>query len=430
MFLATAPGMAAPVAHWTQPSGVQVFWVPSPSIPMVDVRIEFDAGDRRDPVGKAGLANTMAASLSNGVRATAHEPALDENALGEAWADVGASFSAVASADRLSFSLRSLTEPELLAKAVTLAARQMAQPAFPVAVWQRDRPKWIAALKEADTRPATQVARAFERAVFGAHPYGAETTPASLMRIKVQDMVALHGQAVRPCYAKVSVVGALDRAQTDALVAQLIERLPTSVCPGLPALAEVPPLQRAQEQDIAFASAQAHVLLGQPGYARSDPDHLALLVGNHILGGGAESRLTQEIREKRGLTYSVDSSFAPGLQAGAFAISLQTRADQAHQALQLARELLKTFVEDGPSEAELQDAKDHLIGSFPLLLDGNLKLLDNVANIAWYDLPLDYLDQWTAEVQQLTVGEIRAAFARKLQPDRMVTVVLGAASPR
>ncbi len=430
--LLCGPAQAAiPIAHWSQASGVQIYLIQSPSIPMVDVRIEFDAGDRRDPSNKAGLATAMAASLSNGVRATAHEPALDENALGEAWADLGASFSAVASGDRLSISMRSLTDPELLAQAVTLAARQLAQPSFPAAVWRRDRPKWIAALKEADTRPATQVGRAFAHAVFGSHPYGTDMTPQSLMHIKVQDMASLHDQALRPCYAKVSVVGALNQAQVDALVAQLFARMPAKICPLLPAVPEVEPLQKAVQLDIAFPSAQAHVWLGQPGYARADADHLALVVGNHILGGGsATARLTEELREKRGLSYAVDSSFAAGLQAGAFTISLQTRADQADQALQLAREVLKTFVEQGPTEDELQAAKEHLTGSFPLMLDGNLKLLDNLSNIASYDLPLDYMDHWTADVQRLTVADIRAAFARKLQPERMVTVVLGAAPPR
>jgi zinc protease len=189
----------------------------------------------------------------------------------------------------------------------------------------------------------------------------------------------------------------------------------------------VQPLLKAQQTEIAFASAQAHILVGQPGYARSDPDHFALMVGNHILGGGGfTSRLTDEVREKRGLSYSVYSHFAPGLHAGAFNIGLQTRPDQARQALQLAREVLTAFVADGPTEEELKAAKDNLVGGFPLLLDGNLKLLDNVANMAWNGLPLDYLETWTQRVEQLSVADIRAAFARKLQPERMVTVVLGA----
>lgn len=418
-----------PIVHWTQASGAQVFLVESQAIPMVDVRIQFDAGGRRDPVAKAGLVHLMAVAMADGVRASGREPALDENKLGEAWADLGASFSGGASADKLGFSLRSLTYPDLLGKAAALAARQLGEPAFPAANWRRDRHKWLAALKEADTRPATLAERAFSKAVYGVHPYGAEMTPASLMRVTVKDMAALHARAVLPCYASVSIVGALDRAQADALVTQILGRLPERSCPTLPPVAEVMPLEKAQEIDIAFASAQAHILVGQPGYARNDPDHFALMVGNHILGGGGfTSRLTEEVREIRGLSYSVDSHFAPGLHAGAFTISLQTRPDQARQALQIVREVLADFVANGPSEAELQAAKDHLIGGFALLLDGNLKLLDNVANMAWNGLPLDYLDTWTQQVQRLSVADIRRAFARKLQPERMVTVVLGAAA--
>jgi zinc protease len=285
-------------------------------------------------------------------------------------------------------------------------------------------------MKEADTRPATVARRAYVHAVFGSHPYGAEATATTLQRITVQDMAAAHARLLRPCNARVSLVGALSRAQADALVAQLLSRLPGKACPALPPVPEVPSLQKAQDIVIAFASAQAHVLLGQPGYARRDPDHLALTVGNHILGGGGfTSRLTEEVREQRGLSYSVDSHFAPGMQAGAFTISLQTRPDQAGQALELARAVLERFVSNGPTDAELQAAKDHLIGSFPLELDGNLKLLESVANIAWNDLPLDYLDTWTQRVEKLTVADIRAAFARTLQPERMVTVVLGEEKP-
>ena len=120
------------------------------------------------------------------------------------------------------------------------------------------------------------------------------------------------------------------------------------------------------------------------------------------------------------------SYFSPGLHAGAFTIGLQTRPDQAQQALDLVREVLAKFVSEGPTLKELQAAKDNLIGGFALRLDSNRKLLENVANIAWNNLPLDYLENWTAQVQRLTAADIRAAFARTVQPDRMVTVVLGA----
>lgn len=416
-----------PIQHWTQRSGAQVFLVESPTIPMVDVRLEWDGGSRRDPAEQAGLASAMVGAMGDGVRATAQEPALDENALSEAWADLGASFGGSASADRLSFALRSLTYPDLLPQAVALAARQLAEPAFPEAVWLRDRPKLIASLKEALTRPGNVAAKAYAKAVYGSHPYGAETTEATLLRIGVAEFAALHAQLLRPCRAKVSLVGALNRAQADALVTQLLARLPQGECPALAPVPEVQALTQAVQHDIAFGAAQAQVLMGQPGYPRRDPDHFALVVGNHILGGGGfTSRLTTEVREKRGLTYSVYSYFAPGLHAGAFTVGLQTRPDQAQQALALVREELAKFVAEGPTEKELKAAKDNLIGGFPLLLDGNRKLLENVANIAWNGLPLDYLDTWTQHINRLTVADIRAAFGRKLQPEKMVTVVLGA----
>jgi zinc protease len=427
LFVINSAWAGLPIQRWAQASGAQVYLVESPSIPMVDVQIDFDAGGRRDPADQPGLANLMASGTGYGVRATATEKALDENALSEAWADLGASFGGSAGADRMSFSLRSLTYPDLLDRATTLAARQLAEPSFPEAPWLRDQPKILASLKEAETRPGTVAARAYSRAIYGNHPYGYEMTADSLLRTSVQDLRALHTSAVRACEAKVSVVGAVTREQADALVQRLLARLPNAACSARPAVPEVAPLQAASEQRIAFAAAQAHVLLGQPGYKRSDPDFLALTVGNHILGGGGfTSRLTEDVREKRGLTYSVYSYFSPGLHAGAFTIGLQTRPDQAQQALDLVRVVLNKFVTEGPTEKELQAAKDNLIGGFALRLDSNRKLLGNVANIAWNDLSLDYLDRWTERVNLLTVADVRAAFARKVHPDKLATVVLGA----
>lgn len=417
-----------PIQHWREPSGAQVWLVESPAIPMVDVEIDFDAGSRRDPAEQAGLASAVATMASKGVRAGRGAAALDENALGEAWADLGAQFEVTAGRDALSYSLRSLTEPDLLDKAVLLAARQMAEPAWPQDVWERERARWTAALREADTRPGTVAGQAFAAAVYGNHPYGQRPTEATLARIQLADMQQFHARHVDACRARVHIVGAVQRAQARLLVAALLARLPASdPCAALPAIPEVAPLGAAAEKDIPFASAQAQVLIGQPGFKRSDPDFLALLVGNHILGGGGfVSRLTEEVREKRGLSYSVYSGFSPGLHAGAFTVALQTRPDQAAQALQVARDVLARFVAEGPTDEELRAAKDNLVGGFALRIDSNRKLLSNVVNIATNGLPLDYLEGWTQRVEALTVADIRAAMARKLQPARMVTVVLGA----
>ncbi|WP_370521695.1 M16 family metallopeptidase [Acidovorax sp. HDW3] len=416
-----------PIEHWQQDSGAQVWLVHSPGIPMVDVQIAFDAGSRRDLPAQAGLAQAVALMSSKGVAEQGAAPALDENQLGAAWADLGASFGASAGRDSFGYALRTLTEPDLLARATQLAARQIAAPSFPAAVWENERQRWGAAIKESYTRPGPVAARAFAQAVYASHPYGARPSPESLAQIAVADMQGFHTRFVRPCRARISLVGALDKAQAQALVQQLLAGLPAGGdCPALPAVADAPDLAQASVHHIPFAAAQAQVLIGQVGIARNDPDFLALLLGNHILGGsGLVSRLTEEVREKRGLSYSVYSDFSTGLNRGAFVIGLQTRPDQAQEALAVARRTLARYVAEGPTEEELRAAKANLIGGFALRIDSNQKLLANVANIAWNGLPLDYLEHWTQRLQALTREQVRAALQRHLQPERMATVVVG-----
>ncbi|MDM0032744.1 pitrilysin family protein [Variovorax sp. J22P271] len=427
LFIGAAAQAAIPIQHWRLANGAKVYLAATNALPIVDVQVDFDAGGRRDPPAQAGLASVTAEMVEKGIRANGSDPALDQNALGEAWADLGASFDAGAGSDRTSFTLRSLSDPVLLDKAVRLAAREIGEPAFPEDVWKRERERIGASIREANTKPATRVERAFAQGVYGSHPYGLETTEATLAQIDVAAMRARYAQLIAPCRAKISIVGAVTRAQADSIAATLLSRLPAGgACAELPAVPEVQPLAAPKDERIPFDSAQAHVLIGQPGYRRVDPDHFALTLGNYVLGGGGfVSRLTEQVREKRGLAYSVYSTFSPGLHAGAFRIGFQTRPDQAAEAVKVSQDVLAKFVADGPTEAELKAAKDNLIGGFPLLLDSNRKLLGNVANIAWNDLPLDYLETWTARVNAISVADVKAAFARKLQPEKMVTVVVG-----
>ncbi|MGJ7508296.1 M16 family metallopeptidase [Variovorax sp. GT1P44] len=417
-----------PIQHWTQPSGANVYLAITNALPIVDVQIDFDAGARRDPPAQAGLAGVTAGMVEKGIRASGSDPAMDQNALGEAWADLGANFDVSGGAERTSFTLRTLADPVLLDKAVRLAAREIGEPAFPEDVWKRERERLNAAIREANTKPATIAEKAFSKAVYGTHPYGMDTTEATLAQIDVATMRQRYERLIVPCRAKVSIVGAVTRERADEIATALLSRLPSSpsACAALPPVPEVAPLTAAKEERIPHDSAQAHVIIGQPGYRRADPDHFALNLGNYVLGGGGfVSRLTEQVREKRGLAYSVYSTFSPGLHAGAFRIGFQTRPDQADDAVKVSREVLAKFVAEGPTDAELKAAKDNLIGGFPLLLDSNRKLLGNVANIAWNDLPLDYLDTWTARMNAVTAADIKAAYGRKLQPDRMVTVVVG-----
>jgi len=439
-----------PIEHWQQEDGAQVWLIHSPDIPMLGAQIQFPGGLLHEPPDKPGLHQAHIAMSAKGVQAQGaqgegEQAALDENALGQAWADLGATLAPMWDRASTGYLFRSLTDPDLLAQAVELAARQMAAPLWPEAAWQRERQRAIAALKEENTRPPRLAAKAFARALYGSHPYGHQATPESLARLQLADIVAFHRHTVVACRARVALVGAINRAQADALVTRLLAPLreqqnvannPVNTPAQCTALPKIPapapaPLPAAQRVDIDFAAAQAQVFIGQPvDISRASPHYFAALVGNHILGGGGfTSRLTAEVREKRGLSYSVYSRFAPADDAAQFSIGLQTRPDQAAQALDVAQQTLRRFIAEGPDEKELQAAKDNLIGSFALRVDSNDKLLMNLANIAAHGLPLDYLEQWSGNIEKLTVAEVKAAMQRLVQPDRLVTVVLGAAAP-
>ena len=422
--LQTAAWAALPLQQWQSAGGAPVYLIETHNLPMLDVRIDFDAGSRRDPAAQAGLAAALAAMLNKGVAAQAGAGALGENELADRWADLAAQVGVGVDQDRMSISLRSLSRPELLQPAIALLARQIAQPSLPAAVWQRERAKGIAALREADTRPDVLADKAFAKAVFGSHPYGAVSTPQSLAQIEVADMRRLHASSFAPCHARISMVGAVTRTQAQALAQQLLAGLPAA-CPTLPTVAKVQDLRGPSAQHITFDAAQTQVLLGQPGIDRASPDFFAFLVGNHILGGGGfASLLTQAVREKEGLSYSIYSGFNPGRDRGAFQIGFQTRPEQADKALAITRKVLADFVRQGPTEAQLQAAKDNLLGGFAGRMDSNAKLLDLLANIAWNDLPLDYLETWPQKIAALQAADVRRAFAH-IQPDRMVLVQVG-----
>jgi len=242
---------AIPIQHWQHASGAKVYLVESPVIPMLDVQIDVDGGSRRDPAGQAGLASATADMLSAGTLAHEGQSALDEHQLAEAWTDLGASFGAEVSGERFTLSLRTLTEPALLRQAVALAARQMAVPAWPGPVWQRDRERWAQALREADMRPGTHADRAFGQAVYGDHPLGRPTTPETLAAFGVDDMRAFYRQHVAACRANVTLVGAINRQTADDIVGRLISAIAPNGCPRLAPVPAVEPLQAGLDLVIA-----------------------------------------------------------------------------------------------------------------------------------------------------------------------------------
>lgn len=426
-FIACGPAFAAlQIQSWTLDNGARVLFVENRSIPILDVSVEFDAGSRRDPAGKSGLAELTNAMLARGLREasgpTAEAP-MSEAQISDAFADLAAQRGGGATADRAGATLRTLSSSRERDASVALVARILAHPSFPADLLARDKARTIAAIKEDETKPESIGSKAFWRLMYGAHPYGQHETVASVEAITRDDLVAFHQTHYVANRAVIAMIGDVSRAEADAIARQLTQRLPKGEpLPATPPVEISPP----REQRIAHPASQAHIMLGVPAIERGDPDYFPLIVGNYTLGGGGfVSRLTHEVREKRGLSYSVYSYFNPMAQPGPFQAGLQTQKDQADQALKIVRETIAGFLREGPTPAELKAAKDNLIGGFALRIDNNRKILDNIAAIGFYGLPLDYLDTWTARVAKVTAADIRAAFQRKIALDKMSTVIVG-----
>jgi zinc protease len=419
---------ALKIQTWTLANGARVFFVENHSIPMLDLSIEFDAGSRRDPQGKSGTASLTNAMLARGLgegRAPdgSVEPAMNEAQISDAFADTAAQRGGGAGSDRAGATLRVLSSRAERDASVQLLSRLLAQPSFPANFFERDKARTLSAIREELTKPASISGKAFWRVAYGSHPYAMEATVESVGAITREDLVEFHRRHYVANHAVIALIGAISRAEADGIARQLTARLPQGA--ALPALPEVAPV-KGQEERIPHPASQSHILIGGPALVRGDPDFFALTVGNYVLGGGGfVSRLMQEVREKRGLTYGVSSYFSPMAQAGPFQINLQTQKEQTDDALKVVRDTLSAFLRDGPTEAELKAAKDNLIGGFALRIDNNRKILDNIAVIGFYNMPLDYLDTWTDHVAKVTVQDIKAAFNRKIATDRLVTVVVG-----
>ncbi|NCU84728.1 MAG: insulinase family protein, partial [Betaproteobacteria bacterium] len=307
-------------------------------------------------------------------------------------------------------------------------AELLASPAFPQAVIEREKARTISGLKEAETKPETLASRAFSRALFGDHPYGRDMDPESVAKITRDDLLAFYQARYKAQGAVMVLVGDIDRSGAEALAERVVAGLPQGA--AVPFQMEpVAALTQSSEQRIDHPATQAHIQIGQPGMKRGDPDYFALYLGNYVLGGGGfVSRLTDEVRQKRGLAYSVYSYFIPRLENGPFMIGLQTKRESADEALGVVRKTLQTFVAQGPTEAELKAAKSNLVSGFPLRIDNNRKILDYVAMIAFHNLPLSYIDDFVPNVERVTTAQIRDAFRRRIAVDRMATVVVGGGS--
>ncbi len=420
LFVFAGSVFAAPkIQHWTTNNGAAVFFFPAPTLPMMDLRVVFDAGSAREGE-KHGVALLTNGMLSEG----AGDWSTTE--IAERFEGVGAAFSNSSHRDMSVVSLRSLTEKELLATALETFKVVLSKPTFPAEAFERERRRLLIGLESQKQSPDAISDKTFYQTLYGDHPYAHQSSGEieTVEKITLDDLVSFYQQYFVAKNATIAIVGDLTREQAEEIAQAVVQDLPEgNAVAKLPAVNE---LSKATSVSINFPSSQSHLLVGQVGVTRTDPDYFPLYVGNHVLGGsGLVSTLSDEIREKRGLAYSSYSYFLPMRQQGPFLLGLQTKNESVDEAITVLRDVLTEFVNNGPSQEDLDAAKKNLSGGFALRIASNKSIVDNLASIGFYGLPLDYLDQYISNIEAVSLEQVKDAFKRRINPEKLVTVVVG-----
>lgn len=410
---------AASIEHWTTQKGSRVYFVQTDSLPMADIQVVFDAGSARDGE-QFGLSALTANLLDAG--------AGDWNAeqIAQRFESVGANFGASSSIDTAGVTLRTLTDKPLFDKAIDTMRVILSKPTFAENDFQREKNRTLAALKQREESPAELASMTFYQAVYGNHPYGHPNLGVlnTVEKFTPADTKTFYKTYFTASNAIVVIVGNLSKTEAEKTANLLVSDLPQGQKPA--PLPDVPALTKSTTQHLEFPSTQTHVLVGLTGTYRKDPDYFPLYVGNHILGGGSlVSKLFDEVREKRGLAYSASSAFMPLLKDGVFIASLQTRNDQTMQALAVLNQTLADFVKNGVTDTELNATKNNIVGGFAMKFDTNKELANYVAMIGFYQMPLDYLESFQQNVQNVTKEQIADAFKRRVNLNLLQTVTVG-----
>ena len=421
LLLALPSAHALDIQRWRTAEGATVLLVERHENPIVDISVQFPAaGSIADPQGKNGLADFAAGLLTTGTKKH------DEENFNKRINDLAAQLESDNDRESSSLILRSLSRPAALRQAGELMQQALSQPRYDAEVFRRTRQQAELALRQNESQPGYIAMRESVKLDYPQHPYSAAayTSVQSLQAVSLDDVKTFHRNQYAKEGAVVALVGDLNRRQADRLVGSLLKGLPEKAQTA----AKVPPVneQAGRRADIPFASEQAQVVMSMPLISRNDPDYYALVAGNYILGGGGfDSRLMKTLRDEYGYVYGVSSNLMPQREKGRFVIQFATQKSQAPKALEAAETVLRRFIAEGPTEAELQQAKDNIIGSFPLRFDTNQKLLGYLGMIGLYDLPSDWMEQYPKKIEALTVDDVKKAWQRRVKPENLNTVVVG-----
>jgi len=406
-----------PIQRMVLPNGLVLLHCEERSLPFATFQLLIDAGSRLDPPGKEGLAYLAARGLLLGTSKQT------STAINETLDFMGASLNASSGRDYATLSLRVLKKD--IGKGTDLFMETLTKPAYPDGEIQKEIDKMLAAIQSAEDDPGHVAQKAFQKALFLQGPYRhpVEGTKESVKQLTREGVLQFNRTYYHPTDSILSVVGHLTAEELKSKVLPLFERWPRKAIPKKPFPIEFAkgPMIRKIDKPIT----QANVIIGHKGISRQNPDFYALTVMNYMLGGGGfASRLVDEIRIKRGLAYSVASFFNPGKYPGAFQVILQTKNSSAREAIAIALQEMQRIRNEPISEKELEGAKKYLIGSFPMRLDTQGKLVNFLTQVEYYQLGLDYPIRYPSLIQSVTREEVLRVAKGYLHPENYILVVV------
>lgn len=408
-----------PIHEWVTSSGIRVLYVREQQLPMVDIQVIFDAGSARDN-GQPGLAQITNDALNSGT--SKHN--VDD--IATAFDDVGAVFSSAVNRDMAVIALRSLADTKFFEPAFAMFREVLGTASFPTKEFTRIKNQRLTALNEQEQSPASIAAKAFYTTVFDDHPYGhpISGTKESVNRFTPADLQKFYRNHYTASNALITIVGDIDQNQAKELALKLAAQLNKGQ--KLPPLTNQSLVTKTTLKAIRFPSTQTHVMIGQVGIDRKDPAYFPVTVGNYILGGGSlTSRLFQEVRDKRGLVYTVHSQFSALKDKGPFVIELQTRNSEALHAIKVVNDTLTRFINAGPSQSEMDSARKNLTQGFIMHMASNTAISAQLMVIGFYQLPLNYLDTYQDNISKVTEKEVKEVFQNIIHPNSLVTITVG-----
>lgn len=415
--LPLTPAPFPPFQEAVLPNGLRLLVVESRKQPIVSISLSFPGGNRYDPAGKEGLADLVAGLLTKGAGTRTAEQVAD------AIEGAGGSINASAGSDFLTIGATVLTPS--LPLAFELVADAVVRPSFPDTELELLRTQTLSGLQVQLSQPGAVADRAFRHALYGAHPYGASATPASIRAITRMDLVGFHGARVRPSGALLVLAGDVNLAAARQLALKAFQAW--TGAPAEAAAAQAPPARTRPELILVHrpGSVQSNLLVGNLAFPPTDPRWYAARVANKVLGGGADSRLFLILREQKSWTYGAYSDLERRLGPGFFAANAEVRTEVTDSALAELLAQVRRIGREPVSREELEAAKGALVGSYPLTIQTADQVAGAVANARLLGLPTDFVQTYRVRLGAVTAAEAQAAAQAAIRPDAAVIIVVG-----